>query len=31
MFLPINYQMFLFWEHPLGVMDINETMEMVLF
>nr|WP_303009304.1 hypothetical protein [uncultured Anaerostipes sp.] len=34
MFLPINYQVFLFWEHHFGIMDIHETMvvgEMVLF
>ena len=34
MFLPINYQVFLFWEHHFGIMDIDETMvmdEMVLF
>lgn len=28
MFLPINYQVFLFWEHHFGIMDIDETMEM---
>lgn len=34
MFLPINYQMFLFWELHFGIMDVVETMElyeMVLF
>lgn len=34
MFLPINYKMFLFWEHHFGIMDVDETMllgEMVLF
>lgn len=34
MFLPINYQVFLFWEHHFGIIDIDETMEldeMVLF
>lgn len=34
MFLPVNYQVFLFWEHHFGIIDIDETMEldeMVLF
>ncbi len=34
MFLPINYEVFLFWEHHFGIMDIDETMildEMVIF
>lgn len=34
MFLPINYQVFLFWEHHFGIIDVSETMEldeMVLF
>lgn len=34
MFLPINYQVFLFWEHHFGIIDVDETMElddMVLF
>lgn len=34
MFLTINYQVFLFWEHHFGIMDVDETMEldeMVLF
>lgn len=34
MFLPINYDVFLFWEHHFGIMDVDETMvldEMVLF
>lgn len=33
-FLPINYEVFLFWEYHFGIMDIEETMvldEMVLF
>lgn len=33
MFLPINYQVFLFWEHHFGILDVDETMglgEMVL-
>lgn len=28
MFLTINYQVFLFWEHHFGIFDINETMEL---
>lgn len=28
MFLPVNYQVFLFWEHHFGIMDVDETMEM---
>ncbi len=34
MFLSINYQVFLFWEHHFGIIDVDETMEfdeMVLF
>lgn len=34
MFLPINYQIFLFWEHHFGIIGVDETMkldEMVLF
>lgn len=34
MFLPVNYEVFLFWEHHFGIMDVEETMvldEMVLF
>lgn len=34
MFLTINFQMFLFWEHHFGIIDVDETMEfdeMVLF
>lgn len=34
MFLPINYEVFLFWEHHFGITDIDETMildEMVIF
>lgn len=34
MFLPINYQVFLFWEHHFGIIDVDETMwmdEMVVF
>lgn len=34
MFLPINYHVFLFWEHHFGIIDVEETMmvdEMVLF
>lgn len=34
MFLPVNYEVFLFWEHHFGIMDVDETMvldEMVLF
>ena len=34
MFLPINYEVFLFWEHHFGIIDIDETMildEMVIF
>lgn len=34
MFLPINYQVYLFWEHHFGIIDVDETMvmdEMVLF
>lgn len=34
MFLPINYQIYLFWEHHFGIIDVDETMvmdEMVLF
>ncbi|MFW6678943.1 hypothetical protein ACOAOT_14925 [Lacrimispora sp. AGF001] len=27
MFLPINYQVFLFWEHHFGIIDVEETME----
>lgn len=33
-FLPINYQVFLFWDRHFGIMDVDETMvldEMVLF
>ena len=33
-FLPINYEVFLFWEHHFGIIDVEETMEldnMVLF
>lgn len=28
MFLPINFQVFLFWEHHFGIIDVDETMEM---
>ncbi len=28
MFLPINYQVFLFWEHHFGIIDVDETMEL---
>jgi len=34
MFLPIYYEVFLFWEHHFGIIDVEETMEldnMVLF
>lgn len=34
MFLPVNYEVFLFWEHHFGIIDVDETMEfdeMVLF
>lgn len=34
MFLPLNYEVFLFWEHHFGIIDVKETMEldeMVLF
>ncbi len=34
MFLPINFHVFLFWEHHFGILDVDETMEldeMVLF
>lgn len=34
MFLPLNYEVFLFWEHHFGILDVEETMEldeMVLF
>ena len=34
MFLPINYQVFLFWEHHFGIIDVEETLkldDMVLF
>lgn len=34
MFLPVNFQVFWFWEHHFGIMDVDETMildEMVLF
>lgn len=34
MFLPVNYRVFLFWEHHFGIIDVDETMEldnMVLF
>jgi len=34
MFLPINYQVFLFWEYHFGIIDVEETLEldnMVLF
>lgn len=34
MFLPINYEVFLFWDRHFGIMDVDETMvldEMVLF
>lgn len=34
MFLPINFQVFLFWDRHFGIMDVDETMvldEMVLF
>lgn len=34
MFLPINFQVFLFWEHHFGIIDVDETMvldKMVLF
>ena len=34
MFLPMNYEVFLFWEHHFGIIDVTETMEldeMVLF
>ncbi|MDR1548430.1 MAG: hypothetical protein LBT06_07585 [Hungatella sp.] len=34
MFLPVNFQVFLFWEHHFGIIDVDETMwldEMVLF
>ncbi len=28
MFLPLNYEVFLFWEHHFGIIDVEETMEM---
>ena len=28
MFLPVNYQVYLFWEHHFGIIDVDETMEM---
>ena len=34
MFLPVNYRVFLFWEHHFGIIGVEETMEldkMVLF
>lgn len=34
MFLPINFHIYLFWEHHFGIIDVDETMEldeMVLF
>lgn len=34
MFLPVDFQVFLFWEHHFGIIDVDETMrldEMVLF
>lgn len=34
MFLPINYHVFLFWDHHFGIIDVDETMvldEMVVF
>ncbi len=34
MFLPLNCEVFLFWEHHFGIIDVKETMEldeMVLF
>lgn len=34
MFLPVNYRVFLFWEHHFGIIGVDETMEldnMVLF
>lgn len=34
MFLPLHYEVYLFWEHHFGIMDVEETMvwgEMVLF
>lgn len=34
MFLPVNYELFLFWEHHFGIIDVDESMEldeMVLF
>lgn len=34
LFLPINYQVFLFWEHHFGIIDVEETLcldDMVLF
>lgn len=34
MFLPVNFQVFWFWEHHFGIMDVDETMildEMILF
>ena len=34
MFLPVHYQVYLFWEHHFGIIGVEETMEldeMVLF
>lgn len=34
MFLPVHYEVYLFWEHHFGIVDVEETMvlgEMVLF
>lgn len=34
MFLPVNYEVYLFWEHHFGIMDVDNTMildEMVVF
>lgn len=34
MFLPVNFEVFLFWEHHFGIIDVEETMrldEIILF
>ena len=28
MFLPLNYRVFLFWEHHFGIIGVDETMEL---
>ncbi len=28
MFLPVYYEVYLFWDHHFGIMDVDETMEM---